>query len=115
MQKLRSLHLYLGCLFAPLLLFFAVSGIGRTFGVQTQFLRKLSTIHTGARWKDGSDLSSLPLKAFVLVMALSFILTTVPGVVMALKFGRSRRATTRCMAAGVILPALLIVLRLLQC
>lgn len=27
MQKLRNLHLYLGCVFAPLLLFFAASGL----------------------------------------------------------------------------------------
>jgi hypothetical protein len=31
MQKLRSVHLYLGCLFAPMLLFFAISGIWQTY------------------------------------------------------------------------------------
>src|SRR6478672_8450976 len=46
MQKLRSLHLYLGCLFAPLLLFFALSGIWQTLGWNTPLLQKLSSLHT---------------------------------------------------------------------
>lgn len=41
MKKLRSIHLYLGCIFAPLLLFFAVSGIWQVLGVEAGFLEKL--------------------------------------------------------------------------
>src|SRR5688572_28393334 len=33
MKKLRSLHLYLGCVFAPMLLFFAMSGIWQSLGL----------------------------------------------------------------------------------
>jgi hypothetical protein len=44
-------------------------------------------------------------------MAASFIVTTVLGVVMALKFGRSRRAAFYCLAFGVICPLLLVLLR----
>jgi hypothetical protein len=46
MQKLRALHLYLGCLFAPMLLFFAASGIWQTLGIHPRLLQRLSTIHT---------------------------------------------------------------------
>ena len=47
MQKLRNLHLYLGCMFAPLLLFFAVSGIWQMVGTKgSRLLGLLSTIHT---------------------------------------------------------------------
>ena len=31
MTRLRSLHLYLGCIFAPMLLLFAITGIWQTF------------------------------------------------------------------------------------
>ena len=114
MQKLRSLHLYLGCVFAPLLLFFAVSGIWQTLGWNSPILRRLSTIHTAARWKDHSELSSFALRVFAVVMAASFILTTVLGIVMALKFGRSRKAALCCLALGVLIPSVLVLLRLCQ-
>ena len=32
MKTLRTLHLYLGCIFAPILIFFAVSGLWQTMG-----------------------------------------------------------------------------------
>src|ERR1051325_3990509 len=111
MQKLRSLHLYLGCIFAPLLLFFAISGIWQTLGIHSEFLSKLSSIHTSARWKGGGEWSSFPLRIIVILMALSFIATTILGIIMALKFGRSRKAAFYCLAAGVSVPTVLVVLR----
>ena len=113
MQKLRSIHLYLGCIFAPLLLFFAVSGIWQTFGFQSEFLQKLSSIHTERAWKDGSELGSSPLRMFVVVMAVSFIVTTILGVIMAIKFGRNRKAAFYCLALGVVIPGVMVLLRLI--
>ena len=112
MQKLRSIHLYTGCVFAPLLLFFAVSGIGQTFGLhnRSHFLARLATIHTSHGLKAGGSLSSVFLMGFVVIMAVSFIMTTVLGIVMALKFGRSRRVAFYCLAAGVVIPLAIIVL-----
>lgn len=111
MKQLRAIHLYLGCVFAPLLLFFAISGIWQTLGLQTEYLQKISSIHTQAQWKDGSHLGSLPLRILVVAMALSFVLTTVLGVVMAFKFGRSRTAAMVCLAFGVVIPVALVLWR----
>ena len=108
MQKLRSLHLYLGCIFAPLLLFFAVSGIWQTVGLHSHLLERLSTIHTSHGLKSGDGFSSLGLKMFVLLMAASFIVSTILGVVLALKFSR-RRAALYCLGLGIALPLALIV------
>lgn len=113
MNKLRSIHLYLGCIFAPLLLFFAISGIWQMFGFHSNFLDHMSTVHTSRSLKDGSGWSSSWMQAFVFIMALSFIVTTVLGVVMAIKFGRSRKAAFVCLALGIIIPAALIIFRLL--
>jgi hypothetical protein len=112
MQKLRSIHLYLGCIFAPLLLFFAISGIWQTLGFHSALLQKLSSIHTESHWKNGSELGSFPLQIFVIIMALSFVLTTVLGVIMALKFGRNRKAAYCCLALGVLIPLALVLIRL---
>jgi hypothetical protein len=109
MNKLRSVHLYLGCIFAPLLLFFAVSGIWQTLGIHSHFLDLLSTIHMSHGMKIGRGFASFAMMVFVLLMALSFIASTILGVVMALKFGRSKRAAFYCLAAGVVVPLAIIV------
>ena len=114
MQKLRSIHLYLGCLFAPMLLFFAISGIWQTYALAPDYqhakaLAWLSTIHTSHPLKAGT-LSSLALRGFVLVMAVSFIVTTILGIVMAVRFGKSRRAAFCCLAAGVLFPLAIVLI-----
>lgn len=111
MQKLRSLHLYLGCIFAPMLFFFAISGIWQMIGTHASVLRWLSAIHTSARFKNGHEPGSPALKFFVLLMAASFILTLILGVVMALKYGKSRKIAIYCLAIGVIIPAVLVLLK----
>ena len=111
MQKLRSIHLYLGCIFAPLLLFFAISGIWQTLGIRSPLLRLMATIHTSHELKSGGGLSSFPLKISVLIMTVSFIVMTILCVMMALKYGQSRRAVFYCLALGVIFPLILILIR----
>ena len=113
MQKLRSIHLYLGCIFAPLLLFFAISGIWQTLGLHSNLLDRLSTIHTSHQLKSGEGLTSFFLMLFALLMAVSFIVTTILGVLMAIQYGRSRRAAFYCLAFGVAFPLLLILVRAL--
>jgi hypothetical protein len=110
MQKLRSIHLYLGCIFAPLLLFFAISGIWQTLGVHSNFLARLSSIHTSHALKGGASLTSVFMLVFVVIMAASFILSTILGVVMALKYGRSRRAAFYCLAVGVVVPLVFVLM-----
>jgi hypothetical protein len=90
-QRLRSIHLYLGCLFAPMLLFFAVSGIWQTFEPDyksSKALAWLSTIHTSRGLKTGT-LTSAAMRDFVLLMSVSFIVTTLLGVAMAVRFGKA--------------------------
>ena len=113
MHKLRSIHLYLGCIFAPMLLFFATSGIWQSLGLGgTRLLKALSTIHTSHPLKSGGVFLSSPvMEGFVLVMAVSFIVTTILGVIMAVKFGRSRNAAFYCLAFGVLFPLALVLLR----
>jgi hypothetical protein len=114
MQKLRIAHLYLGCIFAPMLLFFAISGIWQTLGLgHSGFLGALSSIHTSHGLKNERIvLSSRTMIGFVLLMSLSFIATTILGVVLALKFGKSRRDAIYCLAFGVLFPLVLVLIRL---
>ena len=117
MQKLRTLHLYLGCVFAPMLLFMAISGIWQTLGWRFDNSKRLAllfTIHTSRALKTGepSSLSSLFLRDFILATAVGFILTVILGVVMALKYGRSRKAAIGCLCAGVVIPLAAVLVKL---
>jgi hypothetical protein len=100
MQSFRSRHSYLDCIFAPRLLFFAVSGLWQTLGIRSPVWRLLATIHPSQALKPGARLSSFSLKGFVLVLTVSFIFTTILGVMMAVKFRRSRRAVYGCLGVG---------------
>ncbi len=111
MQKLRRLHLYLGCFFAPMLLFFAVSGLWQTFRLNDKVpaLKALSAIHTLSRHKgEGVQIVTPFLTVFVAVMAVGLIFSIVTGVVMAFKFGRGP-AAWGSLIGGILIPLAFIV------
>ena len=95
-----------------MLLFFAISGIWQTLGFHSDFLSILSTIHTSRPLKIGTSLTSWLLMIFVLIMAMSFVSTTILGVIMAIKHGGNRRAAYYCLFLGVAFPLALVLFRL---
>ena len=116
MRQLRTVHLYLGCIFGPLLLYFAISGIWQTLKLHlvtdgSEALAVLSTIHTsrGLKSAGASTLSSPLLETYVVAMAVGLIITAILGIVMAIRFGRSLRAVYLSLAVGTLLPLSLIV------
>ena len=46
-------------------------------------------------------------------MTVSFIATTILGVVLAIKLGRNRRLVYGCLASGIVIPLALILIRTL--
>ena len=113
MKTLRTLHLYLGCIFAPLIIFFAISGLWQTFGWtwNNHWLAQLSTIHTGHGTKIGPYLSSSAMRWLVVAMALALIFTIVLGVFMAFRLGHKRTAIY-CLLGGIASPIALVALAL---
>ena len=117
MNLIRRAHLYLGCFFAPMLVFFSVSGIWQVFGLEwgdnARFLQLLSTIHMGRNmgFKDRHVLTfdSIWLEYFVVLMAASLIVSIVLGVILAFRYGRGTLALAS-LAGGVLVPLLLIIL-----
>ncbi|HXS67216.1 MAG TPA: hypothetical protein VN761_00135 [Candidatus Polarisedimenticolia bacterium] len=113
MVRLREWHLYLGCIFAPMLLLFALTGIWQTIGIGgARWMQALSSIHTSHGLKNGGGLSTPLLRGFILVMAIAFIITIILGIIMALNQGRNRRKACYCLAFGIIFPLLAILIRL---
>jgi hypothetical protein len=115
MTQLRTLHLYLGCIFAPMLLLFAISGIWQTVGIRGgSVMSLLSALHTSHKQKNGGGFANPFWKLLVILMALSFVVTTVLGILMAVKYGKNRRVAYYCLGAGVVVPVLLIVIQLMM-
>ena len=124
MNRLRQIHLYLGCVFAPLLAFFALSGVWQNLFInftwrlaanhpRLQHLQSLLlTLHTGRRLKSGATLSSPTFRYFVAAMALSLLVTMALGIVMAFRFGRAR-IVVACLVVGVAIPLGLIAIVLI--
>ena len=119
--SLRKLHLYLGCLFAPALIFFTVSGCLQTFDLSQAhrdspfqppyFLQVLSAVHMHQRLTPGPGQDSTPFKIFVVIMSAALMVTVLIGVRLAFQTSRNLLAVSSCLAAGVLLPLLLLMLK----
>jgi hypothetical protein len=151
MKNVRQLHLFLGTFFAPLIIFFAFSGILQLFGLheskgkdgpppiawiaqlgeihKNQHLRAearpqrphedehdahdddhQASTHTHSDTPPPSAMSSWALKAFVLLMAIGLICTSLIGIYIALQNPRSRRNAWISLVLGIAVPLLLVLL-----
>ncbi len=96
-KLLRKAHLYLGCFFAPVLVFFIVSGVAQTFDlhvqrknssyVPPQVLRTMAEVHQHQRvtTKDVRPPPSENFRLFVLAMSIGLFLNIALGITMAFK------------------------------
>ena len=105
-------HLYLGSLFSPMLSFFAISGIWQTvfphYDKDSKVLALLSTIHQSHGLKAAhGDLSGPVMRWFVVAMSVGLVVTSIIGIIMTLKIGRSPTATLVCLGFGVLFPVVL--------
>src|SRR6476619_6481274 len=118
MSFLRRLHLYLGCLFAPTLIFFAVSGSWQLFNWHQSTkdqtykappaLAALSYVHKEAHVPTTPARQPTPLRYFLCAAAIGLVFSTVLGVIMAYRFSRQPLVATICLLAGIALPGLLL-------
>jgi hypothetical protein len=118
MRTLRTLHLYLGCLFAPLIVYFCLSGAWQLYGWNDlpkettptsteRALHELSKPHThaAAPGRDPEKDHSALFALFALAAALGMAVTAIVGVMLALQFPTRRRTVMACLLGGLLLPA----------
>lgn len=120
MAKLRGIHLYLGCFFSPLLLFFSISGAWQTFMLHLgtkdgayrppSWIASLSEVHLRQRFSTEhiQSSSSESFRYLILLMAISFAVTVGIGIVLAFRFSRRKWLVGICLASGVLLPVFLL-------
>jgi hypothetical protein len=117
LPKLRKIHLYLGCVFAPMLILFIVTGCLQTFGLHepnkggytpAPIVYSLSEVHIHQRFAspDSSLPSSFLLKIFIILMSIGLLATTLLGIFMAFKVTKNKLLVWLSLLSGIVLPIL---------
>ncbi|MBL9170387.1 MAG: hypothetical protein JNN07_21810 [Verrucomicrobiales bacterium] len=113
-RKLRQLHLFLGCFFAPLLLFFVATGWYQTLQMDRRkepaeaesLISRLVAVHTDQIYPAAYANSWSPVlfRWLVIVMSLALIATVILGVILAIKALKQRWMVWISLTLGVLLP-----------
>ncbi len=117
-RAMRRAHLYLGCFFAPLLLFFILSGWYQTVNPDRlktaadaeTFLQKIRTVHVDQIYPGESEFDhpSSPklFQRLVVVMSVAATVTMLLGVVLAFKVSRRTWPVWVSLGLGMLVPVL---------
>ncbi len=123
-RTLRKIHLYVSCAVAPLLLFFIISGSWQTFmlhrGTKDNTYRppaivaQLSAVHTRQSLPraEGASTEKTPFRIIVVLMSVGLVLTIAIGVIMAFRVSQRKQRVWLTLAAGAVIPALVVLLEL---
>ncbi len=114
MNKLRRLHLYLGCFFAPMLIFFIATGWYQTVnpdrrkGVSDSdtIISRMNRVHV-EQYLPSDAAQGYSTKWFtwlVVVMSVALIVTTLLGLVLAFRFSRNKLPVWLSLIFGFVVP-----------
>jgi len=118
-KAMRNIHLYLGVFFAPLLIFFLLSGCWQTFNLHEAsddgsykpptIIKALSEVHKNQRWAYGKikPQPSMPFQWLVVLMSIGLLATTILGIIMAFKYTKPWMVWA-CLFFGIIIPCFLL-------
>ena len=122
MKNIRRLHLYLGCFFTPMLLFYVLTGGYQTLNPNRlktpseaeTLVQKLRVVHVDQIYPSEQEFkkpSSPKLyQGLVVVMAIAATLTILLGLVLAFRSLKNQWPVWLSLVLGVLLPALLLYL-----
>ena len=118
MKLLRRLHLYLGCFFAPLLLFFVLTGWLQTVSIDRRkglgeaenWIDKLRSVHVDQIYPAESATGYSPrlFQALVVIMSVALLVTIVLGIILAFRSTRQRWLVALSLGMGILVPVLLL-------
>ena len=118
MRFIRRAHLYLGCFFAPLLLFYVATGWYQTVnpdrrkGVNDSMdlISRLNRVHVEQYYptESATAYSTYWFRVVVVVMSLALILTLLLGIILAFRTSRNKWPVVLSLVMGILLPALIL-------
>ena len=110
--------MYLGCFFAPLLLFYVITGWYQTVnpdrrkGVSDSqdLVSRLSRVHVEQYYptQSASGYSTRLFRVFIVIMANALIATVILGIILAFRTSRNKWPVWLSLALGVTLPVILL-------
>ena len=118
MKTLRRVHLYLGCFFAPLLLFYVITGWYQTVnpdrrkGVSDSqdLVSRLSRVHVEQYYptESATGYSTRLFRVVIVIMANALIATVILGIILAFRTSRNKWPVWLSLALGIALPVILL-------
>jgi len=118
MKTLRRVHLYLGCFFAPLLLFYVATGWYQTVnpdrrkgvGDSTDLISRLSRVHVEQYYptESATGYSTFFFRLLIVLMAIALITTVSLGIVLAFRTSRNKLPVWLSLGLGIALPVILL-------
>jgi len=119
MRQLRKLHTYLGVFFAPLLLFFVASGLYQVIdrdrlkdpSEAESLIQKMRVVHTDQIYpKTGArkQRSATAFRTITVVMSAAIAITTILGLVIAIRSLRPRWMLWAMLGGGFVVPVLIL-------
>lgn len=116
MKILRRLHLFLGCFFAPLLLFYLATGWYQTVQVDRRknvgevdtLASRLRSVHVDQIYpaESANRFSPTLYRVLVVTMSIALMATVVLGLVLAFRILRPRWPVWLALGLGVLVPVL---------
>jgi len=116
MKALRRLHLYLGCFFTPLLLFYLATGWYQTFhinrnkkvGEAETWVSRLTSVHKDQLYptESASGYSTRLFQMLVVIMSVALMTSVALGLILALRTIRPSWLVWLWLGLGVLAPVL---------
>ena len=120
MRKIRAVHMWLGCFFSPLLLFYLATGWYQTFhvnrnkglGEKGDWIEHLTSVHVDQILpaKNVEKYSPQLFQGLVIAMSIALILTLLLGLVLAFRMSRKQWPIWLALALGTGVPVLFLFL-----
>jgi glycerol uptake facilitator-like aquaporin len=118
MKTLRRVHLYLGCFFAPLLLFYVLTGWYQTthpdrrkdLGEARDWIGRFMSVHVDQIFPTDTANHYSPglYRWLIVLMSMALITTIVLGIILAFQVSRSRWPVWLVLSLGLLAPILLL-------
>ena len=117
-KLLRRIHLFLGCFFAPLLLFYLATGWYQTMNVNRNknlaeaetWVSRLTSVHKDQIYPSeaASGYSTTFYRFLVVAMSIALIVTLLLGIVLAFRSLRQRWLVWLSLGLGILVPVLVL-------
>jgi len=118
MKLIRRIHLYLGCFFAPLLVFYVATGWYQTVnpdrrkgvGDSNDLMSRLNRVHVEQYYptESAAGYSTYLFRGLVVGMTIGLVTTVALGVVLAFRASRNKWPVWVALALGIVLPIFLL-------